>query len=248
MNKIWKLLVLVSLLSSCDSTLERLKRVGKAPELARVELPPPPQEEDEDLTTVRTEKYREHVRRTNSLWQPGNTTFFRDSRAWRAGDILKVVVVIQDSASLNNTTSQSRSGKNSLGIPALFGKEKVISGLLSKSADPKNLLSTKNDTNNTGTGNIARKENIQTVIAAVVTKVLPNGNLIIEGHQEVRVNYELREIKIAGIIRPKDISADNSINSDQIAEARISYGGRGIVSDVQQPRTGSQVLDIISPF
>ena len=155
---------------------------------------------------------------------------------------------IKDNASLNNSTNQTRSGNDSLGIPNLFGKEKAIKASLPTTANLGSLVSTSSARNHTGSGNISRKEDVKTEIAATVTKVLPNGNLVVQGHQEVRVNYELREIKVAGIIRPKDITSSNSINTNQMAEALISYGGRGVVSDVQQPRVGSQVIDIISPF
>ena len=188
------------------------------------------------------------MRRTNSLWQPGSTKFFRDSRAWKVGDIIRVVVEIKDNASLDNLTQQNRSGKDALGVPNLFGQEKAIQANLSTTANLGSLVSTSSSRNHSGSGNISRKEDVKTQIAATVTKVLPSGNLVIQGHQEIRVNYELREIKVAGIIRPRDIDSDNSIKTDQMAEARISYGGRGVVSDVQQPRAGSQVIDIISPF
>ena len=130
----------------------------------------------------------------------------------------------------------------------MFGKEKAINANLSSAANLGSLINTNSSRSHTGSGNISRKEDVKTEIAATVTKVLPSGNLVVQGHQEVRVNYELREIKVAGIIRPKDITSDNSIKTNQMAEARISYGGRGVVSDVQQPRVGSQVIDIISPF
>jgi hypothetical protein len=133
-------------------------------------------------------------------------------------------------------------------MPYMFGKEKAIAANLPTTANLDSLVKTNSSRNHSGSGNISRKENIKTEIAAVVAKVLPNGNLVIQGHQEVRVNYELREIKVAGIIRPKDITSDNSIRTNQMAEARISYGGRGVVSDVQQPRAGAQVIDILSPF
>lgn len=242
------LLIPIFLLTGCSETLERLKRIGRSPQLAKVELPAEDQEEAIDQSRI--EKHRLHMRKTNSLWQPGSTTFFRDSRAWRVGDILKVVVEIKDSAKLNNSTQHHRAGNDKMGIPALFGKERAIAGILSSRNKDKaaSLLNTNSKADHSGSGGITRKEDITTVIAALVTKVLPNGNLVIQGHQEVRVNYELREIKVAGIIRPKDISSENSINSDQMAEARISYGGRGVVSDVQQPRVGSQVIDAISPF
>lgn len=238
---------LLLMLSGCTETIDKLKRIGRSPELAKVELPTADEEAD-SIDRIKSEQQKSYMRKTNSLWQPGSITFFRDNRAWRVGDIVKVVVSIKDSAKLDNTTRQTRSGTDTAGIPALFGKEKAIAHTIAKAANPASLLNTSNNRNHSGSGNIARQESIQTEIAALVTRVLPNGNLVIQGHQEVRVNYELREIKVAGIIRPKDISSNNSISSDQVAEARISYGGRGIVSDVQQPRVGSQIIDAISPF
>jgi len=248
MNK-FLLLLSILLLTSCSETLERLKRIGRTPELAKVELPSTEKDQDDiEADQFRLEKHHNHMKKTNSLWQPGSTTFFRDNRAWRIGDILKVVVEIKDSAKLDNATTHDRSGGDTIGIPALFGKEKAIVGAISSKGKANNWLNTNSKHSHRGSGNISRKEDIRTEIAAIVTKVLPNGNLVIQGHQEVRVNHELREIKVVGIIRPKDISSNNSINSNQIAEVRISYGGRGVVSDAQQPRVGSQVIDAISPF
>lgn len=249
MNKFLTILISLFLLMSCQDTVDKLKRVGRAPDFENIELPTV--EEDEEEIERREERLRSqhaHMRKTNSLWQPGSTKFFRDSRAWKVGDIIRVVVEIKDNASLNNSTQQNRSGKDSLALPNLFGKEKAIQANLPTTANLGTLVSTNSSRNHTGSGNISRKEDVKTEIAATVTKVLPSGNLVVQGHQEVRVNYELREIKVAGIIRPKDITSDNSIKTNQMAEARISYGGRGVVSDVQQPRAGSQVIDIISPF
>lgn len=249
MNKFLTILISLFLLMSCQDTVDKLKRVGKAPDFEKIELPTV--EEDEEEIERREERLRSqhaHMRKTNSLWQPGSTKFFRDSRAWKVGDIIRVVVEIKDNASLNNSTQQNRNGKDSMGITDLFGKEKAIRANLSTTANLGSLINAGSSRSHTGSGNISRKEDVKTEIAATVTKVLPSGNLVVQGHQEVRVNYELREIKVAGIIRPKDITSDNSIKTNQMAEARISYGGRGVVSDVQQPRVGSQVIDIISPF
>jgi flagellar L-ring protein precursor FlgH len=236
-------------LSGCKGTVEKLKSVSRGPSFANLEIPTIEEDEEEvERHKSRLEAQAIHARKTNSLWQPGSTKFFRDSRAWRVGDIIRVVVEIKDNASLNNSTQQNRSGADKLAIPSLFGKEKAVAQILSPNADPGGLIQTSTTRAHTGSGNISRKEDIRTEIAAIVSKVLPNGNLVIQGHQEVRVNYELREVKIAGIIRPKDITSDNSVRSNQMAEARISYGGRGGISDMQQPRVGSQIIDILSPF
>lgn len=242
------MLILVTLLTGCSDTLERLKRIGRSPELATLDLP---SEEHEDMVDKpRSERQRRHMRKTNSLWEPGATSFLRDHRAWRIGDILRVVVEINDSARLDNSSKHKRDGKDRIGLASLFGKQRTIAGLFAKGNKGKadSLLKTDSQADHSGSGKIQRGEMIRIEIAALVTKVLPNGNLVIQGHQEVRVNYELREVKVAGIIRPKDISSENSISDNQIAEARISYGGRGIVSDMQQPRVGAQVIDAISPF
>lgn len=249
MSRFFVLLVVLFSLSACSETIDKLKRVGKAPEFENIEIPTVEEDEEEiERREARLSERRAHMRKTNSLWKPGATTFFRDSRAWKMGDIIRVVVEIKDNASLNNSTQQSRSGSDSVGLPSLFGKERAVAKAISGSGNPDSLVSTNSARNHSGNGNISRNEVVKTEIAAIVTKVLPNDNLVVQGHQEVRVNYELREVKIAGIIRPKDISSSNSVNMNQMAEARISYGGRGIMSDVQQPRVGSQVIDIISPF
>lgn len=233
-------------LAGCSSTVERLKRVGKAPDFAKVEVPI---DEEQISPAEKEEMNRQHVRRTNSLWQPGATSFFRDNRAWKVGDILRVEVNITDNANVANSTKQNRKNTDTADLNEFYGKKRAMFATIGMAKNaPARILNTATDRNNSGSGNINRSETIKTKVAVMVRQVLPNGNLVIEGHQEVRVNHELREVKIAGLIRPKDIGSDNSINSNQIAEARISYGGRGVVSDMQQPRVGSQIADIISPF
>ncbi len=104
------------------------------------------------------------------------------------------------------------------------------------------------DTSNVGAGAVQRSEAINLTLAALVAQVLPNGNLVIDGHQQVLVNNEMRDMRVSGIVRREDITQDNTVNLTQIAEARITYGGKGTVSDVQQPRYGSQLFDILMPW
>ena len=237
------------LLSSCGSTVEKLSRVGKAPNFAKIEIPAIEENVvEEKRRYTQTEVSEKYAQRVNSLWSPGSNNFFRNKHNWKVGDIVVVKVNITDSAKIDNSTQHSRKGSDKVGIPNILGVENKIAQVLSNTGDPANLINSTNQHQHQGTGNISRKEDIRAGIAAVITQILSNGNLIIQGKQEVRINSELREVTVAGIIRSKDITDENTIASEQMAEARISYGGRGVVSDAQEPRVGNQVLDILSPF
>ena len=164
-----------------------------------------------------------------------------------AFDLVTVKINFKDSADIANETKRTRTNSDSMGVPNLFGLEKT-KDVLNSGADPAKLFGANSASASDGSGSVKRAETLATNVAAVVTQILPNGNMVIEGKQEVRVNFEIRELIVAGVIRPEDIEADNTIESMKIAEARIAYGGRGQITDVQQPRYGQQVMDIILPF
>ncbi|HEY2750603.1 flagellar basal body L-ring protein FlgH [Phenylobacterium sp.] len=184
----------------------------------------------------------------NSLWRVGARTFFNDQRASKVGDILTVQIDIDDSAKTTNSTSTSRTSGVTAGIPHLLGLESSLGKLLPGGYDPANALSTNSKTSNDGAGAVNRAEKISLTIAAVVSGVLANGNLVIQGTQEVRTNTEVRQLTVAGIVRPEDISSSNTIKHTQIAEARINYGGRGDISRVQKTPAGQSLIEKFSPF
>jgi flagellar L-ring protein precursor FlgH len=180
----------------------------------------------------------------NSLWRSGSRAFFKDQRAAQVGDIVTVLVNMNDAANLKNVTSAARTSSEAGGIPNFFGLEK----LLPKVIDPTKLVSANSSNNNTGTGQIQRTEAVTLRLAGVVTQVLPNGNLVVAASQEFLVNSELRELRVTGVIRPQDIASDNTVLHDRMAEARIAYGGKGQLTDLQRARWGQQMLDILAPF
>lgn len=184
----------------------------------------------------------------NSLWRNGARAFFLDQRANRVGDIVTVQIEIDDRAQTSNSTSSNRSGAMSAGVPNFLGLESSLGRILPGGFDPANAISTNSTSSNTGSGSVSRSEKINLVIAAVVTGVLPNGNMMIQGTQEVRTNGEVRQLSVAGIIRPEDITSSNTIRHSQIAEARISYGGRGDISRVQRTPAGQALVETFSPF
>ena len=242
------------LLTSClmtaactEAQLDKLAKVGQEPSLKPIQNPID-KPSYQPVSWPAPAPQAAYERPVNSLWQPGSRTFFRDQRARNVGDILRVKVSIDDSATLDNTTTGTRTSAHSLGAPNVFGLEGRVFGALPGKADPSNLLSVTGSGDTSGVGKVDRKEAVQVEMAALVTQVLPNGNLVIEGQQQVRVNYESRILSVQGVIRPEDISSDNIIESGKIAEARIAYGGEGTISDLQQPRIGSQIVDILSPF
>jgi flagellar L-ring protein FlgH len=239
-NRLLKLsaaLLLGASLSAC-SALDRFENIGEAPKLSAVGNPAGQQ----IVAEIPRPAPITHV--NNSLWQPGAQSFFHDPRAMHIGDVITVNVSVTDTAKLQNTTSRSRTNSENAGMTNLFGLEKA----LPPSIDPTSLVKLGSDNSNVGVGSIQRAESISMTLAALVAQVLPNGNLVIDGHQQVRVNNELRDMRLSGIVRREDITQDNTVNLSQIAEARVAYGGQGTMSDVQQPRYGSQLLDIILPW
>jgi flagellar L-ring protein precursor FlgH len=183
-----------------------------------------------------------------SLWRSGPASLFGDRRARMVGDILTIVIEIDDEAEINNSSERSRAGSENLNIPSLVGIPQIVDGFLPEGASLANAASVTSGSSSSGDGSIRRNEKLTLRVAATVTEVLPNGNLVVQGNQEVRVNFELRDLQVAGIVRPEDISRQNEITYDKIAGARISYGGRGLITDVQQPRYGQQAADILLPF
>ena len=183
-----------------------------------------------------------------SLWRSGPQSLFGDRRAREAGDIVTVLVEIDDKAELKNRTDQSREGSQSLDVPTFFGLESLAARALPGASGLSPAIEASSGMSASGDGAIKREEKIEVRIAATVVGVQPNGYLIIRGDQEVRVNHELRALSVSGVIRPEDISRTNIITYDKIADARIDYGGRGQVSDLQRARAPHKIIDAISPF
>jgi flagellar L-ring protein precursor FlgH len=183
-----------------------------------------------------------------SLWTRDRGSLLGDRRAVSRGDILTVVIEIDDRAEISNSSDRSRSGSQQLGIPQLLGLPQRIDNALPTGASLANALQLDSSSNASGDGSVKRNERLELRVAATILNVLPNGVLSIVGNQEVRVNNELRELNVTGYVRPEDITRQNEITYDKIAQARISYGGRGQITDMQQPRYGQQALEAILPF
>ena len=246
LGRVMALSIISANLAACGAA-DRLKTIGVAPPLSPIESPTT--QAGYRPVQMPMPAPDPAVFKSNSLWRSGARGFFKDQRAARIGDILTVQVKIADEAKIDNTTARSRTAAESAGIDSVAGFEKwAAAKILPQAANLADLVGADSSTSTNGTGSISRNEDVTTNVAAVVTQVLPNGNLVIEGKQEVRVNFEVRELVVAGIVRPEDIGADNTIESAKIAEARIAYGGRGQITDMQQPRYGQQVLDVLLPF
>jgi flagellar L-ring protein precursor FlgH len=244
-------------LAACGNTLDRLSEMGQGPALtpiknpadtnAKITMPTPPRNEADGQNNA-------------SLWRTGARQFFKDNRANQVGDIVTVIVSIADTADFSNTTTRGRTNSESADVASQF-LGYGTADLLSRLPGANNNSSSNNATGNTvslgglnsrtsnnGTGRIQRAETLNLRVAAIITQVLPNGNFVLSGTQEVRVNFEARVLQLAGVIRPQDITSVNTIRQDQLAEARIAYGGKGQITDFQQPRWGQQLFDIVSPF
>ncbi|MBJ3763181.1 flagellar basal body L-ring protein FlgH [Maribius pontilimi] len=238
--------ILFSLALGTTTACSRLADVGQAPELT-------PMAQSTEIAAMRSPglpRFVEPERPIDqaSLWTGARGSLLGNRRAATRGDILTVVIEIDDRAEFSNTSERSRSGSESMGIPSLFGIPQRVNESLPEGATLGDAVSTNSNSASAGDGSTRRNERLTLRVAATVTDVLANGTLAIEGRQEVRVNFELRELIVTGLVRPEDIARQNEITYDKIAAARISYGGRGQITDVQQPRYGQQIADILLPF
>jgi flagellar L-ring protein precursor FlgH len=235
------MLTIVSLAGGCSS-IDRLSQIGEQPKLSAIENPTAqPGYKPVQMPMPKPEAVSYNA---NSLWRNGSRSFFKDQRAHQIGDLLTVTVNITDRANFANETQRSRTVTEDSGITSFLGSS-LLNG---RTALPGRLLTADATSNSDGKGSIQRQESLTTNVAAVVTQLLPNGNMVVEGKQEIRVNFEMRELIVAGIVRPEDIQSDNTIDSSKIAQARIAYGGHGQITDIQQPRYGQQVMDVLLPF
>ncbi len=235
----------MTLVAGCGAA-DRIADIGKPPDLSAIENPQlRPEYQPVSLPMPAPRPTRGNP---NSLWDPNRRSFFKDQRAGDIGDILTVVIEIDDRAELENETERTRTNSEGADIPAFLGYETQLPKFLPDELQADNLVELGSNSSSAGSGTVDRAETIELRLAAIITQVLPNGNLVLVGRQEVRVNFERRDLYVAGVIRPEDIRSDNTIPYDQIAEARIAYGGKGQITDVQQPRYGQQLFDIIMPF
>ena len=234
-----------AVLTGCNA-FSRVSQIGETPPLTTIQDPKTQPGYQPVSLPMPTPIVSE--RQPNSLWKAGSRAFFKDQRAAQVGDILTVLVNFDDKAQFNNETQLQRTTNEQDTMPNVLGFEGQIGKILPKGFNAASAVNVTGATNNDGKATINRQEQVTLEVAALVTQVLPNGNLVVQGHQEIRVNYEVRDLQVTGVLRPQDISAINTVALDKLAEARVSYGGRGQLTNTQQPRYGEQLLDILAPF
>jgi flagellar L-ring protein precursor FlgH len=229
-------------LSGC-SVAQGVASIGKPPRFSKpTEVPAPAVER-----SIATPQLPVAVQPSASLFRDGAAGMFTDQRARSIGDLLTIRVRVDDSAALDNRSERRRGGTESAGIAGLLGIDRLLDRILPGST-PSAAVDGNSQSRSAGEGRIERGETINLTLAALVTDVLPNGNLVVRGRQEMRVNNELRELVITGIVRPSDIARDNSVPHHHVAEARVLYGGRGQLSSAQAARWGQQLYDALFPF
>jgi flagellar L-ring protein FlgH len=238
------LLSTVAVFAASCSTVDKLSLIGREPPLSPVSNPttePGYKPVQMPMPTPQPATFN-----PNSLWRNGSRAFFKDQRAHQVGDLMTVRVNINDTAQFQDQTQLSHTSTEDSGITNFIGANTIPNP--AKAILPGSILTADSNSQSNATGTINRQDQLLTHVAAVVTQVLPNGNLVIEGKQEIRLNTEMRILIVAGVVRPEDIESDNTIDLPKIAEARVAYGGKGTLSNIQEPRYGQQALDLLLPF
>lgn len=236
-------LAIILLLAGCASST-----IGKAPELTPIEAT----NERAAMATYGLLNQHSGLRQREadhaSLWARDRASLLGDRRAMQRGDILTVVIEIDERAEISNSSARGRSASQQMTVPQLLGFPQRVNPRLPEGASMSDAVQLNSQSSASGDGSVRRNEKLTLRVAATIVNVLPNGVLAVSGQQEVRVNFELRELSVSGYVRPEDVSRQNEITYDKIAAARVSYGGRGQITDMQQPRYGQQALESVLPF
>jgi flagellar L-ring protein precursor FlgH len=247
MQKLTMIVLAGLCVTGCASTLSEIKQAGSPPQISPI-VNPAYDTIGRRQVVMPMPASNGQVAASNSLWKAGSRQFFNDPRASNIGDILTVLIQINDQAQVNNSTGRTRSSTIDSGVTNFLGLEQIPGKILPQGFTPNAAVGVSSDGTFSGQGQVARNEVVTMTVAATVTQVLPNGNMVVAGRQEVRINNELRELTVSGIVRPQDISSANQVRHTQMAEARISYGGRGQITAYQQPPKAHQIMEAIAPF
>ena len=239
------LVMAATTLSGCN-LLNRLSDIGAEPQVSAITNPT--HQPEYQPVTMPMPAPQPAMNNPSSLWRTGAKGFFKDTRASDVGDLITIVITIADTATISNQSTRARTNTHDMSASALFGYETKLADIFPEEVVNTDLIETDGALSNDGQGAITRSDAVNLRVAGSVTQVLPNGNMVVRGHQEVRVNCDVKILEVDGIIRRADITTTNTVSYDQIAEARITYGGRGQLNDMQQPPYGSQFLDVILPF
>lgn len=233
-------------LSGCSGLATRLSNVGDPPNISQVQNPTlVGGYRPVSMPMPDPEPSRSNM---NSLWQTGSRAFFKDQRANRVGDVITVLVDLQDKSKVDSNNTYNRSAAHKSNLAKFFGFESKFTSIFPKEVDPTSLTDTSSNSQKTGRGLLDRKDTLSLKIGATIIQILPNGNLVIQGRQEILFETELRVVEVKGVIRREDVSSNNTIPYEKISEARIAYGGRGDVSDVGAVPWAQQTLNRVMPW
>jgi len=182
-----------------------------------------------------------------SLWSSSSGSLVSDHKAMDVGDIVTITIAESASASREATTSSNRDTTITAGIPNFFGVENAPF-IDDYGINLNELINANFADQFEGSGKTVRSGDLTASLSTQVINVYPNGNFKIRGGKEVMVNNEVQIIYLTGIVRPVDITAANTVDSNKILNARISYTGRGPVADKQEPGWLTRTIDNVWPF
>ncbi len=236
LNRVLGIIIILMLIASSGCAKKQMSNVVPKPSMSERNNMPSPETLFASLPPAE-----------GSLWTDSGNLLFIDQKARRVGDTVIVDIVENSSSKIGANTTVSKENSLEANLPDFMG---YMAWLKAKNPllDPDDLISSEFKHESEGAGASDRSGQITASIGAIVTSVLPNGNITIYGQREMKVNNEAQYITVSGIVRPKDIDSDNRVKSTYLADARIEYSGRGVIADAQKVGWFTRALAFIWPF